>query len=74
MDSAKKAADEVQVTIADARKTIAAATELIRDAKSGSGLLATLLNNQAARERFAGADHQPARAWCSLLSRQCRKS
>jgi ABC-type transporter Mla subunit MlaD len=47
MDSAKKAADDVQVAIADARKTIVAATELIRGAKTGSGLLATLLNNQA---------------------------
>ncbi len=46
MDSAKKAADDVQVAIADARKTFAAATELIREAKGGSGLLATLLNNQ----------------------------
>ena len=34
-------------TITDARKTFDAATALIREAKSGSGLLATLLNNQA---------------------------
>ncbi|MDQ6765629.1 MAG: MlaD family protein [Verrucomicrobiota bacterium] len=46
MDSTKKAADDVQLAIADARKTIAAATELIREAKTGSGLLATLLGNQ----------------------------
>lgn len=46
MESSKKAADDVQVAIADARKTIQAATDLFREAKSGSGLLATLLNNQ----------------------------
>jgi phospholipid/cholesterol/gamma-HCH transport system substrate-binding protein len=46
MDSAKKAADDVQLAIADARKTIAAATQLIQEAKTGSGLLATLLSNQ----------------------------
>jgi virulence factor Mce-like protein len=46
MASTKKAADDVQGAIADARKTIAGASELIREAKSGSGLLATLLNNQ----------------------------
>ena len=47
MESTKKAADDVTAAIADLRKTIAAATEVIRQAKSGSGLLATLLNNQA---------------------------
>lgn len=46
MESSKKAADDVQLAIADARKTIQAATELMRDAKTGNGLLATLLNNQ----------------------------
>lgn len=46
MDSTKKAADDVQAAIADARKTIAAATELLREAKNGNGLLATLVNNQ----------------------------
>lgn len=46
MDSAKKAADDVQLAIADARKTIAAGTAMIESAKSGSGLLATLLNNE----------------------------
>ena len=40
MESTKKAADDVQVAIADARKTIAAATEVFREAKSGNGLLA----------------------------------
>lgn len=46
MESSKKAADDVQLAIADARKTIQAATDLFRQAKSGDGLLATLLNNQ----------------------------
>ena len=46
MASAKKAADDVQLAIADARKTIAAATELISEAKSGNGLLATLLGDR----------------------------
>ena len=46
MDSAKKAADDVQLAIADARKTIQSAGEVFREAKTGDGLLATLLNNQ----------------------------
>ncbi|MDQ3119938.1 MAG: MlaD family protein [Verrucomicrobiota bacterium] len=46
MASSKKAADDVQLAIADARKTLAAATDLIRDAKNGDGLLPTLLSNQ----------------------------
>ncbi len=46
MDSTKKAADDVQVAIADAHKTIAAATGLLQEAKNGNGLLATLVNNQ----------------------------
>jgi hypothetical protein len=46
MASAKKAADDVQVAIADARKTIAAATEVINAAKVGPGLLASLLNDR----------------------------
>ena len=41
MDSAKKAADEVQVAIADARKTIQAATEVFAKPKGGNGLLAS---------------------------------
>ena len=45
MESSKKAAEDIQLAIADARKTIQAATELIRDARSGSGLLPTLLSN-----------------------------
>ncbi|MFN2509079.1 MAG: MlaD family protein [Chthoniobacterales bacterium] len=46
MDSSKKAADDVQAAVADARKTIQAVTELMRQAKTGDGLLATLLTNQ----------------------------
>ena len=46
MASSRKAADDLQVMIADARKTVAAATDLIREAKSGSGLLATMLTDQ----------------------------
>ncbi|HVF72690.1 MAG TPA: hypothetical protein VM940_13885, partial [Chthoniobacterales bacterium] len=46
MDSSKKAADDVQLAIADARKTIQAATELIEKAGTGKGALATLLTNQ----------------------------
>jgi phospholipid/cholesterol/gamma-HCH transport system substrate-binding protein len=44
--SAKKAADDVQLAITDARKTIQAATDLIREASDGKGLLATVLTNQ----------------------------
>src|SRR3954468_21843496 len=51
MESAKKAADDIQAAIADARKTIAAATAVFADAKNGKGLLATLLGNeQVARD------------------------
>jgi ABC-type transporter Mla subunit MlaD len=46
MGSTKKAADDVQVAISDARKTIAAATSVFREATQGKGLLATLLTNQ----------------------------
>lgn len=46
MESTKKAADDVQLAIADARKTIQTATDVFREAKTGNGLLATLLNNQ----------------------------
>lgn len=46
MGSAKKAADDVQLAIADARKTIAAATQVIQQASNGKGLLPTLLSNQ----------------------------
>ena len=46
MDSAKKAADDLPAAIADARKTIQAATEVIQKASTGKGALATLLSNQ----------------------------
>jgi phospholipid/cholesterol/gamma-HCH transport system substrate-binding protein len=46
MGSAKKAADDVQVAIVDARKTIQAATQVIQEATSGKGLLPALLSNQ----------------------------
>lgn len=46
MTSSKKAADDAQLLIADARKTIQSATQVMREATSGDGLLATLLTNQ----------------------------
>jgi len=46
MGSSKKAADDVQVAIADARKTIQAATQVMQEATHGKGLLAALLTNQ----------------------------
>jgi phospholipid/cholesterol/gamma-HCH transport system substrate-binding protein len=46
MVSAKKAADDVQLAIVDARKTIQAATQVMQEATHGKGLLATLLTNQ----------------------------
>jgi virulence factor Mce-like protein len=46
MESAKKAADDVQLVLADARKTIQTAGDVIREARTGSGMLATLLTNQ----------------------------
>jgi phospholipid/cholesterol/gamma-HCH transport system substrate-binding protein len=46
MGSAKKAADDVQMAIVDARKTIEAATQVMQEATHGKGLLAALLTNQ----------------------------
>jgi phospholipid/cholesterol/gamma-HCH transport system substrate-binding protein len=46
MGSAKKAADDVQVAIVDARKTIQAATQVMQEATNGKGLLPALLSNQ----------------------------
>jgi phospholipid/cholesterol/gamma-HCH transport system substrate-binding protein len=46
MGSAKKAADDVQAAIVDARKTIQAATQVMQEATHGKGLLAALLTNQ----------------------------
>jgi len=45
MGSAKKAADDLQLALGDARKTITAATALFAKAQTGHGLLANLLNN-----------------------------
>jgi len=45
MGSAKKAADDLQLALGDARKTIAAATALFAKARTGNGLLANLINN-----------------------------
>jgi phospholipid/cholesterol/gamma-HCH transport system substrate-binding protein len=46
MDSAKKAADDLPAAIADARKTIQAASEVIQKASTGKGALPMLLTNQ----------------------------
>lgn len=46
MDSTKKTADDLQLVIADARKTVQNAGDVFREAKSGRGLLGTLLNNE----------------------------
>ena len=46
MGSAKKAADEVQTAVVDAKKTIQATTQVMQEATHGKGLLATLLTNQ----------------------------
>lgn len=45
MASSRKAADDVQLAVADARKTLQAATDLIQNARKGNGLLPTLLSN-----------------------------
>lgn len=44
--SAKKAADDMQLVMADARKAAQAATRVFDEATKGNGLLATLLGNQ----------------------------
>lgn len=46
MSSAKKAADDVQGAVGEARKTFAAATNVMREATQGKGILATMLSNQ----------------------------
>jgi phospholipid/cholesterol/gamma-HCH transport system substrate-binding protein len=45
MTSAKKDADDLQGTIAEARKTFTAATQLMREATNGNGLLASLIKD-----------------------------
>jgi ABC-type transporter Mla subunit MlaD len=46
MSSIKKDADDMQVVVAEARKTVQAATQVFREAREGRGLLAALLSNQ----------------------------
>src|SRR5207244_10851840 len=45
MASAKKDADDLQGTIVEARKTFSAATQLMREATNGNGLLASLIKD-----------------------------
>src|SRR5438067_3499990 len=45
MSSAKKDADDLQNTISEARKTFSTGTRLLRDATTGKGLLAALIND-----------------------------
>ncbi|PYK66137.1 MAG: hypothetical protein DME45_13190 [Verrucomicrobia bacterium] len=45
MTSAKKDADDLQGTISEARKTFSAATQLMREATNGNGLLASLIKD-----------------------------
>jgi phospholipid/cholesterol/gamma-HCH transport system substrate-binding protein len=45
MTSAKKDADDLQGAIAEARKTFSAATQLMREATNGNGLLASLIKD-----------------------------
>jgi ABC-type transporter Mla subunit MlaD len=46
MGSVRKDADDMQLVLADARKTVQAATQVFREATEGKGLLASLLTNQ----------------------------
>src|SRR4029077_8675083 len=46
MASVRKDADDLQMVIADARKTVQSATQVFREATQGKGLLAALLTNQ----------------------------
>jgi ABC-type transporter Mla subunit MlaD len=52
LSSTKKAADDFQLTVADARKTIQAAGQVMRAAMTGNGLLATLLTNEEVGNNF----------------------
>src|SRR6266404_4716078 len=45
MSSAKKDADDLQNTISEARKTFSTGTQLLREATTGKGLLAALIND-----------------------------
>jgi phospholipid/cholesterol/gamma-HCH transport system substrate-binding protein len=54
MTSAKKDADDLQGTITEARKTFSAATQLMREATNGNGLLASLIkDSEMARDMRA---------------------
>ncbi|MDQ6913064.1 MAG: MlaD family protein [Verrucomicrobiota bacterium] len=46
MDAARKSAEDLQLVMADARKTVQTAGDVFREAKTGKGLLGTLLNNE----------------------------
>src|SRR6266581_2599932 len=46
LSSTKKAADDLQLAVADGRRTIQAAGQVMRAATTGNGLLATLLTNK----------------------------
>jgi phospholipid/cholesterol/gamma-HCH transport system substrate-binding protein len=46
MSSAGKDADDLQLVLADARKTVQSATQVFREAREGKGLLPALLTNQ----------------------------
>ena len=46
MSSVGKDADDLQLVITDARKTVQAATQVFKDAREGKGLLPSLLTNQ----------------------------
>ena len=46
MDSIKQDADNLQLVLSDARKTVQTATQVFREATEGKGALASLLTNQ----------------------------
>lgn len=52
MASSKKAADDLQLALADARKTLDTTSDLIREAKNGKGLLAALLGDRELANDF----------------------
>jgi phospholipid/cholesterol/gamma-HCH transport system substrate-binding protein len=52
LSSTKKAADDLQLAVADARKTIQAAGQVMHAAMTGNGLLATLLTNEEVGNNF----------------------
>jgi phospholipid/cholesterol/gamma-HCH transport system substrate-binding protein len=52
MTSANKAADDLQLVVAHARKTAQAATQVFREAIEGKGLLGTVLGDKALAENL----------------------